>query len=40
MKTLIFNGSPRENGNTSSLIKALVSKLKGEVKSSAPTAAI
>lgn len=32
MKTLIFNGSPRKNGNTASLIKELASRLDGEVK--------
>ena len=31
MKTLIFNGSPRKNGNTSFLVKELVSHLEGEV---------
>ncbi|HBL83525.1 MAG: hypothetical protein A2Y17_00500 [Clostridiales bacterium GWF2_38_85] len=32
MKTLIFNGSPRANGDTTFLISELVSKLKGEVR--------
>ena len=32
MKTLIFNGSPRKNGNTSALIDELVRRLDGEVK--------
>ena len=32
MKTLIFNGSPRKNGNTSSLIAELSRLLDGEVK--------
>ena len=32
MKTLIFNGSPRKNGNTASLINKLVSQLDGQVK--------
>ena len=32
MKTLIFNGSPRKNGDTVSLLKALTQKLDGEVK--------
>ena len=32
MKTLIFNGSPRENGDTVSLIQELTGKLTGEVK--------
>lgn len=32
MKTLIFNGSPRENGDTSFLVNELISKLEGEVK--------
>ncbi len=32
MKTLIFNGSPRVKGNTSSLVEALVKELEGEVK--------
>ena len=29
-KTLIFNGSPRSNGDTASLIKILIEKLEGE----------
>lgn len=32
MKTLIFNGSPRKNGNTSFLVNALAKKLDGDVK--------
>ena len=32
MKTLIFNGSPRKNGNTSSLVEELSRQLDGEVK--------
>lgn len=32
MKTLIFNGSPRKNGDTVSLINELKSKINGEVK--------
>lgn len=32
MKTLILNGSPRKNGDTSSLIKKLTEKLPGEYK--------
>jgi multimeric flavodoxin WrbA len=32
MKTLIFNGSPKVNGDTEALIKELASHLKGEVK--------
>lgn len=32
MKTLIFNGSPRKKGNTSSLIDELVKRLQGDVK--------
>ena len=32
MKTLIFNGSPRKKGNTSTLIDALVSQLDGDIK--------
>lgn len=32
MKTLILNGSPRENGDTVSLIKLLTENLKGEYK--------
>ncbi len=32
MKTLIFIGSPRKNGNTSALVKLLTEKLEGEVK--------
>lgn len=32
MKTLIFNGSPRKNGNTASLINQLVPQLEGQVK--------
>lgn len=32
MKTLIFNGSPRTNGDTASLIKELTRGLKGEYK--------
>lgn len=31
MKTLIFNGSPRKNGDTISLIHAMLKVLKGEV---------
>jgi len=31
MKTLIFNGSPRKNGDTDALISELVSHLSGEV---------
>jgi len=29
-KTLIFNGSPRSNGDTASLIRILIEKLEGE----------
>ncbi|NMA24099.1 MAG: flavodoxin family protein [Clostridiales bacterium] len=32
MKTLIFNGSPRKKGNTSSLVEELVKRLEGDVK--------
>lgn len=32
MKTLIFNGSPRKNGDTASLLKVVTGKLDGEVK--------
>ncbi|NLM83185.1 MAG: flavodoxin family protein [Clostridiales bacterium] len=32
MKTLIFNGSPRKNGNTAALIQALSERLGGEIK--------
>lgn len=32
MKTLIFNGSPRKNGDTVSLLNVLNEKLQGEVK--------
>lgn len=32
MKTLILNGSPRKNGDTVSLLKILMPKLKGEIK--------
>jgi multimeric flavodoxin WrbA len=32
MKTLIFNGSPRKNGNTAALIKELTARLEGDVK--------
>jgi len=32
MKTLIFNGSPRKNGNTMSLINELTTRLIGEFK--------
>lgn len=32
MKTLIFNGSPRENGDTVSLIKKITEKIVGEYK--------
>ena len=32
MKTLILNGSPRENGDTASLIKEVIRKLPGEYK--------
>lgn len=32
MKTLIFNGSPRINGDTSSLIRLLTEKITGEYK--------
>lgn len=31
MKTLIFNGSPRANGNTSFLVEQLASRLEGEI---------
>jgi len=32
MKTLIFNGSPRVNGNTQSIIRKLTASLEGEYK--------
>ena len=32
MKTLIFNGSPRKNGDTESLIKKVTGEIKGEYK--------
>ncbi|HHT17410.1 MAG TPA: flavodoxin family protein [Papillibacter sp.] len=32
MKTLIFNGSPRKNGNTAALVDALSQRLGGEIK--------
>lgn len=32
MKTLIFNGSPRIDGDTSSLIKKITEKISGEYK--------
>ena len=32
MKTLIFNGSPRKNGDTASLLRILTENLDGEVK--------
>ena len=32
MKTLIFNGSPRKNGDTKSLLNILTHKLEGEIK--------
>lgn len=32
MKTLIFNGSPRKNGDTAALMKVLTSELSGECK--------
>ncbi|MCL2447173.1 MAG: flavodoxin family protein [Oscillospiraceae bacterium] len=32
MQTLIFNGSPKKNGDTQALINAFVSRLHGEVK--------
>lgn len=32
MKTLIFNGSPRKNGDTKSLLEILLQELPGEVK--------
>lgn len=32
MKTLIWNGSPRKNGNTSSLIKKVIDNLEGDYK--------
>ncbi len=32
MKTLIFNGSPRKKGNTSTLVEELVRQLEGDVK--------
>ena len=32
MKTLIFNGSPRKNGDTKSLINILIENLEGEIK--------
>ena len=32
MKTLILNGSPRENGDTASLIRELKKKLPGEIR--------
>lgn len=31
MKTLVFNGSPRKNGDTASLIRALTARLSGAV---------
>lgn len=31
MKTIILNGSPRKDGNTSALVKMLMSQLEGEV---------
>ncbi len=32
MKTLIFNGSPRKNGDTAKIVKMLCAKLKGDCK--------
>lgn len=32
MKTLIFNGSPRKNGDTMEMIRRLTAKLEGEIK--------
>ncbi|NEU04858.1 flavodoxin family protein [Clostridium senegalense] len=32
MKTLIFNGSPRKNGDTMALVNELINNLKGEYK--------
>jgi len=32
MKTLIFNGSPRKNGNTMSLVNELITHLEGEYR--------
>ena len=32
MKTLIFNGSPRKNGDTASLVEKFVGRLKGEYR--------
>ena len=32
MKTLIINGSPRKNGTTSTLVKALAERLSGEIR--------
>ena len=32
MKTLILNGSPRQNGDTASLIEKITEKLPGEYK--------
>ncbi len=32
MKTLIFNGSPRKNGDTAALVRILAANLKGEVE--------
>ena len=32
MKTLIFNGSPRKNGDTASLLKYFLEQLPGEYK--------
>ncbi len=32
MKTLIFNGSPRKNGDTAALIRILAANLKGDVE--------
>ena len=32
MKTLILNGSPRENGDTAGLIREVIRKLPGEYK--------
>ncbi len=32
MKTLILNGSPRENGDTASLIREVIHKLPGDYK--------
>ncbi len=31
-KTLIFNGSPRKNGDTAALVRALTERLEGEVR--------